>query len=258
MYTYTGKTVVVTGAGTGIGYTLAKRFAEAGAWVALNDRDADLAAQAAQTLNTALDRTVVHAFAGDVSDAAFTQQMIEQVVAQSGRLDVMLANAGVTDYGPFLEYTPQMFDRLTGINLRGTYFTLQAAARAMIAQNIPGRIIVTSSVTGIVAHANLSAYGMTKAGLIHLARYLAVELGPHGITVNTVAPGATITERTLQQNPDYSEQWSQVTPTQRAATPDDIAAAVLFLASPDARQINGITLTVDGGWTVYSPLPDES
>lgn len=258
MHSYTGKTVIVTGAGAGIGYTVVKRFAEAGAWVALNDYDAELAHNAAQTLNAELNREIVHAFAGDVADASFVQQMVEQVVAQSGRLDVMIANAGITDYGPFLNYTPAAFDRLTGINLRGTYFSAQAAAKTMIVQNIPGRIILTSSVTGIQAHRNLSAYGMTKAGIIHLAKYLAVELGGYGITVNTVAPGATATERTLQQDPDFGDNWASVAPTGRAATTDDIAAAMLFLASPEARQITGTTLTVDGGWTIYSPLPPET
>ena len=258
MHSYTGKTVIVTGAGSGIGYTVAKRFAEAGAWVALNDYNADLAQKAVQTLNSELDRESVHAFAGDVADAGFIQQMVDQVVERSGRLDVMIANAGITDYGPFLDYNPAAFDRLTGVNLRGTYFSAQAAAKAMIAANIPGRIILTASVTGIQAHKNLSAYGMTKAGIIHLAHYLAVELGAYGITVNTVSPGATTTERTMQQEPDFGEKWAKVAPTGRAATTDDIAAAMMFLASDEARQITGTNLTVDGGWTIYSPLPPET
>lgn len=258
MHSYTGKTVIVTGAGTGIGYTVVKRFAEVGAWVALNDYDASLAERAAQTLNAELDREIVHAFPGDVADAAFVQTMVDQVVTQSGRLDVMIANAGITDYGPFLDYTPTAFDRLTGVNLRGTYFSAQAAAKAMIAANIPGRIILTASVTGIQAHKNLSAYGMTKAGIIHLAHYLALELGEYGITVNTVSPGATTTERTMQQEPDFGEKWAKVAPTGRAATTDDIAAAMLFLASAEARQITGTNLTVDGGWTIYSPLPPQT
>ena len=258
MHSYTGKTVIVTGAGSGIGYTVAKRFAEAGAWVALNDYNADLAQKAVQTLNSELDRESVHAFAGDVADAGFIQQMVDQVVERSGRLDVMIANAGITDYGPFLDYNPAAFDRLTGVNLRGTYFSAQAAANAMIAANLPGRIILTASVTGIQAHKNLSAYGMTKAGIIHLAHYLAVELGAYGITVNTVSPGATTTERTMQQEPDFGEKWAKVAPTGRAATTDDIAAAMMFLASDEARQITGTNLTVDGGWTIYSPLPPET
>lgn len=257
MYTYTGKTVIVTGAGAGIGYEVVRRFAEAGAWVALNDSRHDLAVDAANTINRDLDREAVHPFVGDVSSVAFVRQMVDDVVAQSGRLDVMMANAGVTDYGPFLDYQPEAFDRLIGINLRGTYFSAQAAAHAMIAENIPGRILLTASVTGLVAHSNLSAYGMTKAGIMHLARCLAVELGAYGITVNAICPGATLTPRTLELEPDYAGKWANVTPSGRAATPDDIAAAALFLASPDARQINGTTLTVDGGWTIQSPLPQD-
>jgi 3-oxoacyl-[acyl-carrier protein] reductase len=153
---------------------------------------------------------------------------------------------------------PEDFDRLTGINLRGTYFSAQIAAKTMISQNIPGRILLTASVTGTQAYPNLSAYGMTKAGIMHLARCLAVELGNYGITVNALCPGATITPRTLETEPDYAEKWAPISPTGRAATPEDIAAAALFLASPDARQINGVTLTIDGGWTVQSPLPEET
>src|SRR4051812_15654585 len=113
MHSYTGKTVIVTGAGAGIGYTVAKRFAEAGAWVALNDFNEELAHKAAHTLNTELARDIVRAFAGDVADAAFVQQGVEQVVAQSGRLVVWIPNAAFPVYAPFLFYTPAAFDRLT-------------------------------------------------------------------------------------------------------------------------------------------------
>ena len=118
-----------------------------------------------------------------------------------------------------------------------------------------GRIVFTSSVTGIQAHHRLEAYGMTKAALQMLARSLVTTLGPLGITTNAVAPGATITERTAEELPDYAGTWGKFIPTGRVNRPEDIAQAVLFLVSPAAAQINGQTLVVDGGWTATGPLP---
>ncbi len=117
------------------------------------------------------------------------------------------------------------------------------------------RLVFLSSDTRLVAHRNLSAYGITKAGIRMMAKTLALELGPYGITVNAIGAGATITERTLQDDPDYERNWNSVAPNGRTATVDDIAAAALFLASAAARHVTGETLMVDGGWTLYSPLP---
>ena len=143
------------------------------------------------------------------------------------------------------------------MNLRGGYFTAQAAARAMVAGGSGGRIVFTTSVAGVQAIRGLGAYGATKAGLQMLARTLAVELGPHGITVNAVGPGATLTDRTREETPDYEGAWSAVVPTGRVGQVDDVAAAVLFLASAEARHVTGQTLMVDGGWTVTSPTPPD-
>ena len=125
----------------------------------------------------------------------------------------------------------------------------------MIEQKLAGRILLLSSVTGVQAHRNLSAYGVTKAGIRMMAKALALELGPYGITVNAIAAGATLTERTLRDDPGYEQNWNEVAPNGRTATVEDIAAALLFLASDEARHVTGQTLVVDGGWTIYSPLP---
>jgi 3-oxoacyl-[acyl-carrier protein] reductase len=143
------------------------------------------------------------------------------------------------------------------VNLRGSYFTVQAAARIMVAAGTPGRIVLMSSVTGVQAFRGLGTYGISKAGIRMMARSLALELGSHGITVNAIAPGATITERTLQETPNYEQDWASVTPTNRTAHVEDIAAAVSFLCSPEARHITGQTLMLDGGWTTISPLPPQ-
>ncbi len=253
---FDNKTVLVTGAGSGIGHAICRQFALEGANVVLNDLSAELARQAANALNTESGRDCVLPYAGDVADVVFDRAMVAATLAHFGGLDVVVANAGLTVFGAFLDFEPATFDRATSVNLRGTYFTAQAGARAMVAAGHGGRIILTSSVVGVQGIPNMSAYGMTKAGIRQLARGLAVELGPYGITVNAVVPGATLTDRTALERADYAGDWGGVIPTGKVATPDDIAAAVLFLASPGARQINGVSLLVDGGWTVVSPDPD--
>ena len=253
------KVVIVTGAGVGIGFALCQTFAGAGAVVALNDIDAALAEQAAAKINDSIGVERVHPYAFDVADVPAVQAMVDDVATRYGRLDVVIANAGLTDQGPFLEYSVAAFDRVTAVNLRGSFFTAQAAARQMIAlgtQN--GRIVLLSSVTGVQGFADLTAYGVTKAGIRHMAKALAVALGRHGITVNAIAPGATLTERTLADDPDYDAHWSAVTPTGRAGTVEDIVAAALFLCSAEARHVTGQTIVVDGGWTLQSPIPGES
>jgi NAD(P)-dependent dehydrogenase (short-subunit alcohol dehydrogenase family) len=250
------KSVLVTGAGVGIGYEICREFAQEGAMVALNDIDANLANSAAAAINQEVGRAAVYAYGADVANLEALRAMFTDFVAKTGRLDVAVANAGLTNFGEFLTYTPEAFDRLMAVNLRGSYFTAQYAARIMIERKIPGRILLMSSITGGQSFLNLGAYGVTKAGIRQMAKVLTTEVGRYGITVNAISPGLTITERTLQDDPGADEHWAKVTPTGRTAHPEDIAATVLFLATPEARQISGQTLEVDGGWTTVSPLPE--
>ena len=143
------------------------------------------------------DGGVAHAFDADLATVGANRELVDFAVDELGRLDVFVANAGLTRWSPFLEMDEATWDEVVDLNLKGSYFGAQAAARRMVAQGDGGRIVFSSSVAGIVTAGNLSAYGVTKAGLAHMARVLAVELGQHGITVNALAIGATVNERNL-------------------------------------------------------------
>jgi glucose 1-dehydrogenase len=249
---FSNKTAIVTGAGQGIGFAIVRQLLADGANVLLNDSDAQLAAKAIQTLAAGPNCI---ALAGDAGDTAFVREMVETAVSVFGRLDIVVANAGLTLFGNFLDYEPESFEKVMRLNLSGSFFLAQAAARQMKKQGEGGSIVFMSSVTGLQAHRQLTAYGMSKAALQMLARGLVVELSPYQITVNAVAPGATLTERTASDS-TYAETWRKLTPMGRAGTPGDVADAVLFLAGPQARQITGQTIVVDGGWSVVSPGPD--
>jgi 3-oxoacyl-[acyl-carrier protein] reductase len=250
-----GHTAVVTGAGSGIGYAIVRRFAVEGAHVLLNDVDAGLAARAAAAINEAGGEGRVAPFPGDVSDVALVRAMVADAVGRTGRIDHVIANAGLTQFGSFLDYSPEAFERVVGINLRGTFFLAQAGARAMVERKAGGRIVLLSSVNGLRALPRLPAYAMTKAGIVQMAKSLAAELGRFGINVNAVAPGATLTERTRLEDPDYERNFASVNPLGAVATPEDIADVVAFLCAPESRHVSGQTIVVDGGWTNTCPVP---
>jgi glucose 1-dehydrogenase len=251
--TFTSQTAIVTGAGAGIGFEIARQLALAGASVVLNDLDEKLAVQAASGI--AGEGGIVWPVSGDVSDLTVIQGLVDTAVEKTGRLDIAIANAGITTFGDFFEYKPESLQKLLAVNLQGSFFLAQLAARQMRKQGAGGRILFMSSVTGNQAHRHLAAYGMTKAGLQMLAKALVPELSPFNITANALAPGATVTERTLNDDPDYPETWRKLSPTGRASTPEDVAQAALFLVSPAACQITGQTLVIDGGWSSVSPEP---
>jgi glucose 1-dehydrogenase len=260
--------VIVTGAGQGIGLTLCHRLAMHGADTLLNDIDPVLTekavtwinGQAASSINSYPSSPVNDRYGrcfgcpGDSGDPVFIRGMVQEAVRKFGRLTSVIANAGITLFGDFLEYEEDAFQKVLHTNLKGGFFLAQAAAKQMIRQEEGGSILFMSSVTGHQAHKNLAAYGMTKAALEMLAKNLVIELSQYGITVNAIAPGATLTERTAE-DPGYEKTWSAITPMGRLATPGDIADAAEFLISGKARHITGQTLIIDGGWTAVSPSP---
>lgn len=250
---FTGKVALVTGAGQGIGFEMVRQLAAAGARVILNDVDPALAASATDRIRKETGGECL-AMAGDSGDLSFIQKMVSAAVAGYGKLDIVMANAGITLFGDFLTYPPESFFRVLQVNLGGSFFLAQAAANQMISQGTGGSLLFMSSVTGHQAHKNLAAYGMTKAALEMLAKNLVVELSPHKINVNAIAPGATLTERTMEDS-GYEKTWSAITPMGRPAHSSDIAHAALFLVSEEARHITGQSLVIDGGWTSVSPSP---
>jgi 3-oxoacyl-[acyl-carrier protein] reductase len=242
----------VTGAGEGLGRAIASSLASAGAAVVLNDVDAGRAQSAAAEIRAAGGRC--EPAGGDVSSVEVVRGLVDRAVERFGRVTQVAANAGVTVWSPFLDTDRDAFDRLLATNLGGSYFLAQAAARRMIEQRSGGAIVLTSSIAGRVGYPGLAAYGMTKAALESLARTLAVELAPHAIRVNAVAPGHTLVPRNFAGDPGYASRWAPLIPSGRVARPEDIANAVLFLLSKESEQVRGQTLLVDGGWSIRGSM----
>jgi NAD(P)-dependent dehydrogenase (short-subunit alcohol dehydrogenase family) len=247
---FSNEVAVITGAGQGIGFEIAKQLCVQGASVLLNDINKSLAENAAAKV---AEYGNCIAMTGDAADVSFINQMVDEAVKRFGKLSIAIANAGITLFGDFFEYKPEALQSVMNLNIGGSFFLVQAAAKQMKQQN-GGSILLMSSVTGHQAHKNLAAYGITKAALEMLAKTLVVELSPFNISINAIAPGATITERTTEDE-SYIKTWSNITPMGKPATVDDIANAALFMVSPASRHITGQSLIIDGGWTSVSPSP---
>ena len=255
------RVAVVTGASKEIGAAMAEALAGEGAAVVVHySGDRPSAEGVAQRIAAAGGRAI--AFGCDCGRVDDNQLLIDAAVKAYGRLDIFVANAGITRFGPLLNYAEGDYDAVMNLNLKGSFFGAQAAARQMVAQRqreqeetYGGRIVFSSSVAGVTAVPGLAAYGATKAGINHLAKVLAVELGPYRITVNALGIGATINSRNLRDDPKYAEHWADTLPIGRAMVPEDAAAALMYLVSPVASGITGATLMVDGGQGMQCKLP---
>ncbi|MBI3865326.1 MAG: 3-oxoacyl-ACP reductase FabG [Planctomycetia bacterium] len=245
---------LVTGASKGVGRGIALGLAAAGWDVIVNyNRDESGAAETAAEVR-AFQRQC-WTMQADVGDGGQVQAMFAEIQRTAGRIELLVNNAGVQTWAPLVELREEDWDRTIRTNLKGCFLCMQQAARLMLADGEGGSIINIGSGANTAPFPSLIDYCASKGGIQNLTRVAAVELGPHRIRVNCVAPGAIEIERTRQESPDYAKTWSPLTPLRQIGEVTDVADAVVFLASPAARHITAQTLYVDGGLWAQGPWP---
>ena len=241
-----GKVAIVTGAGRGLGRAIAETLAAAGAKPACVDVDADSLAETVGRIEAAAGEA--QAFACDVTDAKRVDEVVDAVVTKWGSLHILVNNAGITRDSLVMRMKDDQWDAVIAINLRGTFLFTRAAARPMM-KGRQGRIINIASVAGLMGNPGQANYSASKAGVIGLTRTVARELAARNITVNAIAPGFIATEMTAKLGDELLGEIRKQVPLGRLGEPQDIADAVLFLASDAAGFVTGHVLTVDGGLT---------
>ncbi len=236
------RVAIVTGGASGLGFAIARRLARDGATLVIADRNE-------AQLETARAELGLPGIAVDVSDPEAVAAMVARTLTDHGRLDIMVANAGIGGLHHFLDETHAHWQKVLAVNLTGVFLCCQAAARAMVAQGQGGRIVTIASVSGVLAGSGRAAYGTSKAGVIQLTKQMALELGEYGITANAVAPGPVDTPLVAANHtPETRRTFTSRIPSGRYGEPDEIASAVAYLASAEAAYVNGVTLFVDGGF----------
>lgn len=253
------KVAIVTGGSRGIGRAISIRFAQEGAKVVVNySAEADKG-EYSQSANKVVNEIILFggeaiAHEADVSDKKNVDGMVDFTVKKFGRLDIMVVNAGICPFKEFINIDEELLDSVIGVNQKGAFFCAQAAMRKMVELKLAGRIIFISSVSSIFGGELQTHYCSTKGAINQLMKSIAIAAGKYGITSNAVLPGTVITDINRQQlekdKPELQDYFIRRTPIGRLATPDDIAAAVLFFSSDEAAAVSGATLVVDGGMSI--------
>lgn len=239
------KVVLVTGAARGIGFAIATRFFQAGAWIAFNDRTPELVADGLARLASAEDKRVLGCPA-DVADSAQVRGMMDQIVATWGRVDLVINNAGIYPNCLVLEMTEENWDQVMDVNAKGMFLVSQAAARHIVSSGKRGQIINISSGSYHNARVGSAHYCASKAAGIMFTKVLAMELAPYGIRVNAIAPGLIEVDSENLED-DYKKATLQQIPCGRLGLPEDVAEAVFSLATLATDYVTGAVLAVDGG-----------
>ena len=246
-----GKVAIVTGGNRGIGFAIARGLATAGATVAIANRNADEGQKAADTLKSDGFQTI--AIQTDVSDKSSVGNLVKTVMVEYKRIDILVNSAGVIQRGPVEDFTEEQWDYIININLKGLFFCCQLVGKEMIRQK-KGKIINVSSNVSEVIQSLRVVYAVSKAGVSHLTRGLALEWAKYNINVNAIGPGPTITELNKQyfeDNPADLQERIDSIPMARVGEPVDHVGAAIFLASDASDYITGQTLLVDGGSTIW-------
>lgn len=253
-----GKTALVTGGSLGIGRAIARRLAEAGAAVMVSDIQEPPGQALVSEIHSAHGKAAF--IAADVRSLEDIEKVVQSTAERFGSLDILVNNAGIFPFSPIDRVSPELWDRVLQINLRGAFFMAQKAARQMILQGKGGAIINIASIDAFHPTGGLVPYDASKGGMVMMTKSIALELGKNGIRVNAVAPGAIVTpgatagaqqtygQMTPEQADEFIRAFTARIPLGRQGDPDEIATAVLFLASPASSYVTGETIVVDGGY----------
>jgi sorbose reductase len=247
-----GKTALVTGGGQGIGRGYAHALAEAGASVAIVDINPDTARQVTEGIRELGQQSI--SIVADVTVSADVKRMVDTVVEEWGKLDIAVNNAGRTIWSDTADMTEEDWDKVLDLNLKGVFLCAQAEARVMIPQKY-GRIINTASMSASIVNRPQAqaSYNASKAGVVHLTKSLAAEWAPHGIRVNCISPGYTLTAL-VNKIPEVAQHlpfWTELTPVGRLGQVEDLQGAIVFLASDASDFMTGHDLVIDGGYTIW-------
>ncbi|MXY86914.1 MAG: SDR family oxidoreductase [Chloroflexi bacterium] len=246
LFNLEGKSALIVGGGEGISLSTARLLAQEGCGIAVADIDAGRAIHVAAEVDLLGQPSV--SFAADMLDDVQVATVFERAEQELGGIDLLITIIGQGSFNPITDMTTAQWDRDHRMNLRYFFLNAQLVARSMIARSAPGSIVCISSVEGMQSAPNHASYGAAKAGLINLVRSMAVELAPHHIRVNSVAPGSIATPR-IPASPERVKRTAEgLIPFKRLGTTDEVAKAVLFLLSDMASYVTGHTLLVDGGW----------